>query len=459
MLEEKRRRKVERKYLEYFPDTGPLRRELYPKHIAFFRAGTRYRERLMLAANRVGKTESVGLYEVMLHATGLYPDWWEGRRYTKPIRAWVAGDTGKTVREILQLKLLGPVGQWGTGLIPKEKIGRISKATGIPDAVDAIYIKHTNNTGPDSVITLKSYDQRRESFQGAEPDIILLDEEPPEDIYTECLIRTMTNKGMILMTFTPLMGMTNLILNFLPGGRIQEGEASPSRYVVTATWDDVPHLSDEDKAELMGSIPPHQRDARSKGVPQLGSGAVYPIQEELIVVKPFKIPEHWPRAYGLDVGWRRTAAVWGAMDPGTGRIYLYSEHYLGQAEPEEHVKYIKARGTMAGVIDPASRGRSQKDGEQLLEIYRDLGLDLWPADNAVEAGITSVWLALQSGQLAVFSDLQDWLGEYRLYRRDQKGKVIKKDDHLMDATRYLKMSGFEMATSGNVLLPLMQGKR
>jgi hypothetical protein len=87
-----------------------------------------------------------------------------------------------------------------------------------------------------------------------------------------------------------------------------------SRFLVTATWDDVPHLTQEAKDELWSSIPPFQRDARSKGIPTLGAGAIYPISQEDLEVADFPIPDHWPRAFGLDVGWNRTAAIHGALD-------------------------------------------------------------------------------------------------------------------------------------------------
>ena len=109
-LEELQRRKRERRLLGYYPDTGPLRRELYKKHLAFFEAGAKYKERLMMAANRVGKTEGIGGFEMAVHLTGRYPSWWTGRRFDRPISAWAAGDTGKTSRDILQTKLLGPAG-------------------------------------------------------------------------------------------------------------------------------------------------------------------------------------------------------------------------------------------------------------------------------------------------------------------------------------------------------------
>ncbi len=219
-----------------------------------------------------------------------------------------------------------------------------------------------------------------------------------------------------------------------------------SKFVVTATWDDAPHLSDEAKAELLEGIPPHLRKARSKGVPHMGAGAIYPVEEEDIVCEPREIPDHWPRVYGLDVGWKRTAAVWGALDRESQTVYLYSEHYRGQAEPPVHAASIQARGKwIPGVVDPAARGRGQRDGSQLLHEYQALGLKLSPAVNAVEAGIYAVWTRLSGGRLKVFSSLQSWLSEYRLYRRDEDGKIVKEHDHLMDATRYLIVSGLERA--------------
>jgi phage terminase large subunit-like protein len=425
----------------YYPDHGPVRRELYVKHNQFFEAGIKYRERLMLAANRIGKTEGVGGYEATLHLTGLYPAWWKGRRYSKPVSAWAAGDTGKTVREIIQFKLLGPFNDFGTGLIPKDLIVKTTTKIGVAEAVDTIYVKHVS--GGVSEISLKSYDQKRISFQGTEKDFIWLDEEPPIEIYVECLLRTMTNNGMLMLTFTPLMGMSETVMAFLPGGDLQQ-KIDGSKFVVMATWDDAPHLSEEVKKELWNSIPPFQRDARSKGVPQLGSGAIYPVPESEIVVDDFEIPIHWPRGYGMDVGWNRTSAGFWTKNPETKVIYRYSDHYRGQAEPAIHAQAIKARGTwLEGVIDPASRGRSQVDGQQLLKIYKELGLHLSLANNSVEAGIYKCWEMMSSGQLKIFKSCQNWLYEYRLYRRDEKGHIVKTNDHAMDEMRYFIMSGID----------------
>lgn len=218
-----------------------------------------------------------------------------------------------------------------------------------------------------------------------------------------------------------------------------------SKYLVQASWEDVPHLSPEAKEELLAGIPPYQRDARTKGIPQLGSGAIYPLPESDLLVSDFAVPEFWPRAYGLDVGWNRTAAVWGCRDNESGVIYLYSEHYRGQAEPILHAQAIKSRGDwIPGVIDPASRGRSQKDGSRLIEEYRQFGLQLSHAENAVEAGLYECWSLMSAGKLKVFKSLSNWLMEFRLYQRDEDGKVVKQNDHLMDAMRYFVMSARDL---------------
>ncbi|MBF0176513.1 MAG: hypothetical protein HQL63_06660 [Magnetococcales bacterium] len=217
-----------------------------------------------------------------------------------------------------------------------------------------------------------------------------------------------------------------------------------------ADWNDAPHLTEKDKEELLASIPPHQRAARAKGIPSLGSGAIYPVPEEEIAIDPMDIPSWWPRVFALDVGWQRTAAVWGAWDRETDVLYLYSEHYRGQAEPSIHAAAVRARGVwIPGVIDPAARGRGQKDGESLLQAYRDLGLTMEPADNAVEAGIHAVWERLSSQRLRVFKTMQNWFTEYRLYRRDEQGRIVKEHDHLLDATRYLVLSGLKRAQVHN----------
>jgi hypothetical protein len=224
------------------------------------------------------------------------------------------------------------------------------------------------------------------------------------------------------------------------------GSRTLSKYLVRATWDDVPHLSEDAKKQQLASYPPHMRDAKSKGIPMLGAGAIYPVPETEITVADFPIPPHWRKVYGMDVGWNFTAACWLAQNPDTGAIYVYSVYKQSQMEPSVHANGIKGRGEwIPGVIDPASAGASQFDGRRLLDMYQKLGLSLAAADNSVESGLYKCWEALSTGQCKVFASCIPWFAEYRNYHRDEKGKIIKKDDHIMDAFRYALVSGLSRA--------------
>ena len=181
-------------------------------------------------------------------------------------------------------------------------------------------------------------------------------------------------------------------------------------------------------------------------MPSLGAGAIYPIPLDEVLVDPFPIPKHWPRAYGFDVGWNRTAAVWGAIDSDSDVLFLYTEHYRAHAEPSIHATAIKARGAwIPGVIDPAARGASQRDGSRLIIEYQELGLNVMMAEKSSSAGIHAVWDRLATGRLRVFRSMRNWQAEYRIYRRTPEGKVVKEHDHLMDGTRFLVISGLDIA--------------
>lgn len=422
------------KLANYLPDTGEFRRELYPKHVDLMNAGSRYRERFALMGNRTGKSE-MGAAETTYHATGRYPDWWEGRRYAQPVLIWVGGDTATTCRDIVQKKLMGEVSDIGSGMIPKEDllIEQCKTRRNVPDAYEILRVKHLS--GGISTIVIKTYEQGRATWQGSEVDFIWIDEECPDDVYGEARVRLMTTKGCMLTTFTPLKGVTPLVLMALENS--QETESKFPVYVQTCSWDEAPHITPEIKEEELAKTPPQLRDARAKGIPTVGDGLVYPIDHKDLVVADFPIPKHYAKLYGMDVGWNCTSAVWGAWDRDNDIIYIYSEHKQGQAEPVVHAKAIKGRGEwIKGVIDPASRGRSQVDGEALYALYRREGLLIYPADNAVEAGILEVWERMTTGRLKIFKSCTQLLRELTLYRREN-GKIKKENDHAVDGMRYL----------------------
>ena len=421
------------KFKNIFPDEGEYSRDKYPKHMEFFKAGASYRERIFLAANRSGKTEAA-CFEVVCHATGLYPEWWEGLKYKAPLLIWVGGDTAQTVRDIIQKKLVGEFTEIGSGMIPKDCVLDYKTRRNVPDAIEFIKVKHV--TGGVSTIMLKTYEQGRIAWQGDAVDFIHIDEECPIEVYNEAMIRLMTTNGSIITTFTPLSGLTELVDSILANDQFSESKYP--KHVTKVAWKDVPHMTEEMKEQMLASTPPQLRLARSEGEPTVGSGLIYPLSRETYTIDDFQIPKHFTKLYGMDVGWNATSAVWGAWDRDNDVIYVYSEHKQGQAEPLIHAAAIKARGEwIHGDIDPAARGRSQIDGEQLFMLYRKAGLKISPANNAVESGIYKVWERLSTGRLKIFKSCTMLLSELSKYHRDDKGKIVKRDDHLLDAMRYM----------------------
>lgn len=430
MLAEQARRAQQFRTL--FPDTGPWARDRYPKHLEFFNTGAHYKERLFMAANRVGKTVA-GAYEATCHLTGLYPAWWTGKRFDHAPDGWACGANSQTTRDVVQSILLGR--SEGLGMLPIERIAHTTASRGLANACETVWVQHVS--GRNSKLGFKTYEQGRRSFEGAAKDFVWCDEEPPMDIYTEIMYRLLTTKGIAFTTFTPLLGRSAVVNSFYE--LTDEERERKSKFVIQAGWAHVPHLDEEEKRKLIENTPAYQVKARTEGEPSLGAGAIYPFPEDQIVVDPFEIPAFWPRAYGLDVGWERTACVWGAMDPASLTVVLYDEYYEQGGPhnaPRNHSAAIRARGSwIPGVVDPASAYHQ-------LQPFDALGLDLSHADNNVEAGILATFELLATGRLRVFRSCSNWFSEFRKYQRVEKtAKPLKRDDHLMDATRYLVVSG------------------
>lgn len=217
-IKAERTRRTFNKIEDWFPDEGPFRRELYPKHMEFLRATSQHKEVAFIAGNRTGKSEAM-CFAITVWSTGRYPDWWEGKRFDRPVNILVAGETGKLVRDSIQKKLFGDPTSIGSGMIPKHLIQDVRPKAGIPDAIDTVLVKH--KSGRHSVIQTGSYDQGREAFQATERDVVALDEEPPMDVYVECLLRTLTTQGVVIAAFTPLRGLSDVVLSFMPGGKPQ----------------------------------------------------------------------------------------------------------------------------------------------------------------------------------------------------------------------------------------------
>lgn len=409
----------------------------YAKQRDFHNAQSR--ERLFMAGNQIGKTFA-SANEIAYHATGLYPDWWEGRRFTAPTVGWAAGVTGESTRDTLQRLTMGRAGNWGTGSIPKHLIvGAPTMARGVADLIDFVAIRHKG--GGESLLYFKSYEKGREKWQGETLDYVAYDEEPPLDIYTEGLTRTNTTRGIVWITATPLLGATDVIKRFLI-------DKAPGTTVINATIDDAEHYTPEEREAIVASYPEHEREARAKGIPSMGSGRVFPIAEDVLKIEPFQIPAHWARIAGLDFGFDHpTAVVWLAWDRDNDVIYVTDCHRQRQATPVLHAAAIKMRSDWIPVAWPHDGLQHDKggSGEQLAKQYKDQGVPMLPnratfedGTNGVEAGISDMLIRMQTGRLRVFSHLNEWFEEFRMYHR-KNGIIVKIDDDLMSATRYALM--------------------
>jgi phage terminase large subunit-like protein len=412
----------------------PQRYRPYPKQIDFHDAGSAHRERLFIAGNQLGKTMA-GAFEEAAHATGRYPIWWKGRRFDRPTTSWVAGVTGESTRDTVQRALIGESGRGGGALRRSDVAVKVPARSGL---VDMLRVRHVS--GGISTIAFKSYEKGREKWQGATLDRVWFDEEPPYDIYIEGLTRTNATGGMVALTLTPLLGMSELLRSFLE-------IRTPDRHVTTMTIDDAFHYTDADRARIVAAYPPHEREARARGIPTLGSGRIFPIEEAAIAIDGFDIPRHWPLVAGLDFGWDHpTAAVRLALDRDADCVYVTHAYRLREATPVLHAATLKGWGANLPFAWPHDGLQHSRDsGEQLADQYRRQGLAMLreratfaDGTSGVEAGIFEMLDRMQTGRWKVFRHLEDWFQEFRLYHR-KEGRVVKLDDDLISASRYAMM--------------------
>lgn len=421
-----------RKTYQQFFDFKP-----YPKQMEFLALGATKRERLLIAGNQNGKTHT-GAYEAACHLTGLYPKGWQGRRFEKPTKGWVTGETSLVVRDVQQKKLCGEPGVddlFGTGLIPKDLfVDKPSLARGVTDAYDTIQVRHVS--GGISVARFKSYEQGRQKFQGEGIDWGWADEEPPEDVYAELLARTIATGGMVYVTFTPLKGRSSVVLRFLD-------EPSPDRAVVSMTIEDALHIPPEERAKIIAAFLPHEREARARGVPTMGSGRIFMAPEETIMEAPLEyIPAHWWKLWAIDFGIGHPfAAVLLLWDKDNDVIHVHHCIRIADALPIQHAAAMKPIGAAVPVAWPQDGTQRRDDGKPLADHYKRNGLKMlpghatWPDGGiSTEAGILEMDEREQSGRLKVAAHLSDYFEERRFYHR-KNGEIVKVKDDLMSACR------------------------
>ena len=428
----------------------------YPWQCQAHEAGAKNSEVMICAANQTGKTRTDAA-EISVHATGRYPSWWRGRRWDRPVNIIVAGQTNEDLRDIQQKALVGEHGEGrtldGTGWIPRECFGpHAYRQCGITNVLDYIKVRHVS--GGWSHISFKSYQQGWEAFKGREVDLIWLDEEPDDfKIFTECQTRVMTRSGLVLFTNTPLKGMSQIVAHFLEGGI---GIA-----YVPATWDDAPHLSADQKTAYRSRYPEHERDARTKGIPMMGTGLVYNIPDEMILVDSFPLPRHFRRICGVDFGIDHpAAAVWLAYDADADILYLYDCYKEKGQTPLQIAPIIISRGAWIPVAWPHDgMVRDKGSGVPLANQYRKHGVNMLPEParwsdemrlgrvpelkgaQSREAGCLELLDRMHSGRFKVIRGPQTepFMQEKRMIHR-KEGQIILKNDDAESAVRYAMMS-------------------
>lgn len=433
--------------------------EPYEKQKEFHAAGLTHTERLFRAGNQLGKTIS-GAAEMAYHLTGLYPEWWKGRRWSKPINAWAGGPSGELVRDSVQRYLFGKVGSGEPGMVNPKYIKESVAARGVADLLDYVTVEHFTDGKCDglSVIKFKNYEQDRNKWQAETLDLVWFDEEPPKEIYSEGVTRLTATRGMAYMTFTPLLGMSEVVRKFLM-------EPTKTQHDTNMTIYDVKHLSDADRELILSRYQKHEREARAMGRPMLGSGLVFPVDHDAIAIKAFEIPEHWGKLGAMDFGGsgddgHPTAAVKLAHDRDNDVVYVTHCYAKRGGVITQHAEALKGFGEGLPFVWPHDGLiKDRGSAEQYWQQYKKAGINMMDyrvtfedGGNGVEAGLMLMLERFETGRLRIFSHLNDLFDELGLYHR-KDGVLVKLNDDRISAVRYGIMGlRFAKAKVGKVLL-------
>src|SRR5262249_46542145 len=254
-----------------------------------------------------------------------------GKRFAKPIRVWVIGESVVLVRDTLQRQLCAAQGEFGT--VPLESFTkRPIMVPGGTGAIDTAFTRHMTDGKFDgtSTLTFKTFEMRRERLQSESVDLVWIDEKPDEQIYSELLARTTATDGHLLVSYTPVGedGAAGLTYRFLV-------EPSSDRASFRITGAEAKHITAERREELGGSYSDAERETRLEGTPQLGAGPVFSLELLPAAIKAFD-PESlpsWARwCVGIDFGFAGGfAAVEIAWAHDTGDVWVIDSFMMQQS--------------------------------------------------------------------------------------------------------------------------------
>jgi phage terminase large subunit-like protein len=431
------------------------------KHqLAFFKTGTESQRRGLLAANRSGKSVAT-CYELAYHLTGQYAPWWEGKRFESNITAYAAGESWAQVALVLQKELLGTEDiklkyKLGSGAIPRDCINLDSIRADGPN-VQSIEIRHVS--GRYSTLLFGNYTQEVRNLQGFVLDTALFDEQPPDNVFSELVTRTATKQGQVLCSFTPLKGLNGLVRKFWDK---VEGYTH-----VRVAWDDLPEYDpwgepfflQKDRDQLLRDYMPHERDARTRGIPVMGMGAVFPLLDWPLYDSPdydFDTMPWLERVISLDLGLINDKTVISFMlrDPREEIIWLHRQIIVGgrtEALPEMYLPFLMAPncfGTPIALPPDAGRpGVYTLTSESVREVFENSGLNVIrnPIFNPPDAqgkttnnkafGINLMRQLMEQRKFMVNRSCIEFISECGSYFVDERGKYSDPDDTI-DSARY-----------------------
>ena len=415
-------------------------RRIHKKQMAFHKC--KKRNRWVFGGNRSGKTEC-GAVETVWMARGVHPY----RKNRKDVFGWVVSLSQQVQRDVAQKKVLS--------YLRPDQIVDICMLSGRKDSpasgvIDQIVVR--NELGGTSVIGFKSCDQGREKFQGSSLDFVWFDEEPPKDIYEECLMRVLDRKGDIFGTMTPLKGLT-----FLYDEIYLNRRNNPEVWYEFMEWADNPYLSKKEIALLERTLDETALQARKFGRFAAREGLVYPeFDESVHVIEPFDVPKDWQDTISIDPGLKNPlSAHWYAADY-DGNVYVVAEHYRAGEDVDYHAARIReisaalgwkrdAQGRVRALIDSAAGQRTLASSKSVSELFYERGILVDPrVDKEMFSGIARVKSYLKRGNgmpdLYIFSSCPNLIWEMKGYFWGKGDHPEKRDDHALDELRYYLMS-------------------